>query len=49
MADKNKTPRQHEVRTFILKTLFYFVIIFMLVYLYSYVGINGGHFIYNEF
>lgn len=49
MIDKNKDPQKHQVRNFILKTLFYFVIIFMLVYLYSYVGVNGSHFIYNEF
>ncbi|WP_404819932.1 teichoic acid D-Ala incorporation-associated protein DltX [Lacticaseibacillus suibinensis] len=34
---------------FVAKTLFYTVIILILVYLYSYRGVAGGHFIYNEF
>ncbi|GEL13293.1 hypothetical protein LCO01nite_08420 [Lapidilactobacillus concavus] len=49
MDDKNHKQNQHEVRSFVLKTVFYFVVIFLLMYLYSYVGVNGGHFIYNEF
>ncbi|WP_075530265.1 teichoic acid D-Ala incorporation-associated protein DltX [Ligilactobacillus sp. WC1T17] len=35
--------------SFILKTIFYFGILFALLYLYSYSGINQPHFIYNEF
>nr|WP_252894764.1 teichoic acid D-Ala incorporation-associated protein DltX [Liquorilactobacillus satsumensis] len=38
-----------EVTKFVLKTIFYFVVMLILVYLYSYSGINGPHFIYNEF
>lgn len=34
---------------FILKTIFYFAVLFALVYLYSYSGVNQPHFIYNEF
>lgn len=41
--------RNNEVAIFLAKTFFYFVVIFFLVYLYSYSGINQPHFIYNEF
>ncbi|WP_220738801.1 teichoic acid D-Ala incorporation-associated protein DltX [Leuconostoc miyukkimchii] len=34
---------------FVIRTLFYFVVILALVYLYSYSGVGEGHFIYNEF
>ncbi|MBF0014413.1 teichoic acid D-Ala incorporation-associated protein DltX [Enterococcus casseliflavus] len=34
---------------FIGKTLFYFCIILMLIYLYHYKNVQGGTFIYNEF
>ncbi|MDN6900256.1 teichoic acid D-Ala incorporation-associated protein DltX [Oenococcus sicerae] len=34
---------------FVARTLFYFVILVMLLYLYGYSGINDGGFIYNEF
>ncbi|MCT8388531.1 teichoic acid D-Ala incorporation-associated protein DltX [Leuconostoc holzapfelii] len=40
---------QRPVVNFISRTLFYFSIILMLVYLYSYSGVGQGHFIYNEF
>ncbi len=39
----------HPVVSFIARTLFYAAIILMLVYLYSYRGVGGAHFIYNEF
>ncbi|MBD5069845.1 teichoic acid D-Ala incorporation-associated protein DltX [Ligilactobacillus apodemi] len=35
--------------SFTLKTIFYFIVLFALVYLYSYSGVNQPHFIYNEF
>ncbi|GAB6092406.1 teichoic acid D-Ala incorporation-associated protein DltX [Furfurilactobacillus curtus] len=35
--------------TFILRTAFYFVVFFLLLYLYSYSGVNQSKFIYNEF
>ncbi|ANK58827.1 MULTISPECIES: teichoic acid D-Ala incorporation-associated protein DltX [Loigolactobacillus] len=34
---------------FILQTIFYFLILLVLVYLYGYSGINNSKFIYNEF
>ncbi|MBZ2405349.1 teichoic acid D-Ala incorporation-associated protein DltX [Liquorilactobacillus hordei] len=40
---------KNEVAKFILKTVFYTVIIMGLVYFFSYSGMNGPHFIYNEF
>lgn len=41
---------QHTaVLSFTAKTVSYFVIILALVYLYDYCGVNGAHFIYNEF
>ncbi|MDN2452891.1 teichoic acid D-Ala incorporation-associated protein DltX [Lactobacillus sp. UCMA15818] len=40
---------KNEVTKFLLKTVFYTVIILGLVYLFSYSGMNGPHFIYNEF
>ncbi|MBW9323955.1 teichoic acid D-Ala incorporation-associated protein DltX [Enterococcus casseliflavus] len=38
-----------QVLFFIGKTLFYFCIILMLIYLYHYKNVQGGTFIYNEF
>ncbi|MFD1465052.1 teichoic acid D-Ala incorporation-associated protein DltX [Lapidilactobacillus mulanensis] len=49
MDKKKAEPKDHEIRNFILRTLLYFVVFFLLMYLYSYVGVNGSHFIYNEF
>ncbi|CAH1852267.1 teichoic acid D-Ala incorporation-associated protein DltX [Convivina praedatoris] len=40
---------QRPVTIFVLRTIFYFFIILALIYLYSYSGVTGGHFIYNEF
>ncbi|WP_367297894.1 teichoic acid D-Ala incorporation-associated protein DltX [Loigolactobacillus coryniformis] len=34
---------------FVLRTIFYALILLTLVYLYSYSGLNSSHFIYNEF
>ena len=31
------------------KTLFYFMVILLLIYLYNYKNVQGGSFIYNEF
>ncbi|WP_125702372.1 teichoic acid D-Ala incorporation-associated protein DltX [Lacticaseibacillus daqingensis] len=39
----------HPWVQFGLKTLVYAAILLALVYLYSYRGVGGGHFIYNEF
>ncbi|RZI48154.1 teichoic acid D-Ala incorporation-associated protein DltX [Lactococcus kimchii] len=38
-----------EIFQFLGKSLFYFVIIVALLYLYSYSHTGGVHFIYNEF
>ncbi|MEX0381061.1 teichoic acid D-Ala incorporation-associated protein DltX [Leuconostoc sp. MS02] len=40
---------QRPIINFISRTLFYFVIILALIYLYSYSGVGESHFIYNEF
>ncbi|EJF00766.1 teichoic acid D-Ala incorporation-associated protein DltX [Liquorilactobacillus mali] len=40
---------KNEVTKFLFKTVFYAVIIMGLVYLFSYSGMTGPHFIYNEF
>lgn len=34
---------------FVGKTIFYFCIILMLIYIYHYKNVQGGTFIYNEF
>ncbi|GEP19928.1 teichoic acid D-Ala incorporation-associated protein DltX [Pediococcus argentinicus] len=34
---------------FIVRTVFYFAVMLVLVYLYGYSGMSGGTFIYNEF
>ncbi|MFC6315670.1 teichoic acid D-Ala incorporation-associated protein DltX [Lapidilactobacillus achengensis] len=48
MVEKKQSQKK-QIGRFILRTVFYFLIILVLVYLYGYSGINGGHFIYNEF
>jgi hypothetical protein len=40
---------EHPVWKFILQTVFYFIVILALVYLYDYSGVGQGKFIYNEF
>ncbi|MGT2742101.1 teichoic acid D-Ala incorporation-associated protein DltX [Streptococcus plurextorum] len=37
------------MKQFLVRTLLYFVIILVLIYLYSYIGRSQGSFIYNEF
>lgn len=39
----------HPAWTFLIRTVLYAAIIVVLVYLYSYRGVSGAHFIYNEF
>ncbi|WP_027106969.1 teichoic acid D-Ala incorporation-associated protein DltX [Ligilactobacillus ceti] len=41
--------RENTIASFIVRTVFYLAIMFLLVYLYSYSGVNQPHFIYNEF
>ena len=43
------SPRFRYWSTFVLRTLFYSAILFVLIYLYHYKNIQGGSFIYNEF
>ena len=40
---------QKDAVKFVGRTIFYFLILAALVYLYSYSGIDQPHFIYNEF
>ena len=46
---KEKHPTAAYWLTFTWRTIFYFLIIFTLIYLYHYKNISGGSFIYNEF
>ena len=41
--------QRHPALRFILKTLFYFVVLLLLIYLYGYYGAGQEPFIYNEF
>ncbi|WP_083488999.1 teichoic acid D-Ala incorporation-associated protein DltX [Liquorilactobacillus uvarum] len=48
--NKKQAPLiKNEILRFVLRTALYFAIMLVLVYLYNYSGINGPHFIYNEF
>lgn len=42
-------PTTRYWSSFIGKTIFYFAVLLILVYLYHYKSIQGGNFIYNEF
>lgn len=44
-----KRPAARYWLSFIGKTIFYFAVLLILVYLYHYKSIQGGNFIYNEF
>lgn len=44
-----KSLTNHPKATFILKTLFYFIVIIVLIYMYGYFGAGQAPFIYNEF
>lgn len=48
---ENKTPasRGKVIRSFILRTLLYSLILLGLVYLYEYYGLGSTGFIYNDF
>jgi len=43
------SQKHSELLKFCFKTVSYALIIFVLVYLYDYRGVNDVHFIYNEF
>ncbi|MHC9532969.1 teichoic acid D-Ala incorporation-associated protein DltX [Dellaglioa sp. L3N] len=49
MGQKWHDLKENDLFIFIVRTAFYFIVLAMLVYLYSYRGINNGTFIYNEF
>ena len=46
---EHQNSRAKEIGIFIGKTIFYFAILVVLVYLYSYSGIGGASFIYKDF
>ena len=47
--DKQSDTKKKEIGLFIAKTLFYFAVLVVLVYLYSYSGIGAAKFIYKDF
>jgi hypothetical protein len=49
VKDFFKQPNVLYWTKFIGKTVFYFAVLLMLIYLYHYKNIEGGTFIYNEF
>ncbi|WP_137663831.1 teichoic acid D-Ala incorporation-associated protein DltX [Enterococcus hulanensis] len=49
MKDFFKRPATRYWLSFTGKTIFYFAVLLILVYLYHYKSIQGGNFIYNEF
>lgn len=49
MKKKLMTPEMTFWATFFLKTIFYLVILFSLIYIYHFSQIGGSGFIYNEF
>lgn len=46
---EKKPSKGKAIASFMLKTIFYFVVLLALIYLYEYSGIDSVHFIYNEF
>lgn len=49
MKEYLKRPTTRYWLSFIGKTIFYFAVLLILIYLYHYKSIQGGNFIYNEF
>ncbi|MBU3851332.1 MAG: teichoic acid D-Ala incorporation-associated protein DltX [Candidatus Paralactobacillus gallistercoris] len=49
MLKKLKKLWHNSTFQFIFRIVFYFAILMVLVYLYSYSGVNNSKFIYNEF
>ena len=49
MNEKLRAFWQKDWGRFIARTVFYFVVLFALVYMFSYSGLTQPHFIYNEF
>lgn len=46
---KSTNKKWKNIGLFVAKTIFYFAILLVLVYLYSYSGIGGAKFIYKDF
>lgn len=44
-----KAIKNHPVAGFIVKTIFYFLVMLLLIYLYGYYGAGQEQFIYKEF
>ena len=49
MKEFFKRPATRYWLSFTGKTIFYFAVLLILIYLYHYKSIQGGNFIYNEF
>ncbi|MGN1407974.1 teichoic acid D-Ala incorporation-associated protein DltX [Lactobacillus sp.] len=49
MEENKKESRGKVIRSFILRTLLYSLVLLGLIYLYEYCGIGSTGFIYNEF
>lgn len=49
MSIKIFLKKESPLLRFVLRTIFYTVILLILLYLYGYSGVGQGHFIYNEF
>ena len=44
-----KALKDHPIASFVIKTILYFIILMLLIYMYGYFGIGQAPFIYNEF
>lgn len=49
MKEAFRKLRNNAYVVFVSKTIFYFLILIALVYLYNYSGMSQSNFIYNEF
>lgn len=49
LEENKKESRGKVVRSFILRTLLYSLVLLGLIYLYEYCGVGSTGFIYNEF
>lgn len=49
MKEAFRKLRNNACVVFVSKTIFYFLILLALVYLYNYSGMSQSNFIYNEF
>lgn len=44
-----KVTKDHPLLSFAIRTLLYFLVLMLLIYLYGYFGVGQAPFIYNEF